>query len=78
MTINATNEIKIGDYILITDKLKDELERLEFKIDIDSFCEEFVDTQQIVHQIWQDKDGEIYVTVDLCVEIPIAACKRLV
>jgi hypothetical protein len=69
--------ICIGDTIVVKDNLADELNRLDFdEMDIPDFCNHFVGTSQKVYAVWTDKlIDEKFVTIDLCVEIPIASCE---
>ena len=59
------------------DKLVQELIRLEFDDTYDSMTTNFGNTARNVYDIWKDDDGEWFVTVDICVEIPIRACTFL-
>ena len=71
--------INKGDYVLIKDNLRTELERMGFtNPDAGSHL---VGTVQTAYDVYEsDKDqfdgkSEWFVTVDLCMEIPIAACE---
>jgi len=68
------NEISKGNKVVIKNNLKSEMERLGFDCDIDSFCSQYVGTIQNVYTVWNEGD-EKFTTIDLCVEIPIAACE---
>ena len=71
-------DIKVGDLVLISKDLGKKLLELEFdKPDCIQVHNKFAGTIQKAHAIWKDTDGTEYVTVDLCVEIPVACCKSL-
>lgn len=67
-------EIKKGDKVIINDTLGDKLTELGIMCDIEGMESEFVGTTQVAHAIWED-DGQQYVTIDLCIEIPIECCE---
>jgi hypothetical protein len=83
------SEIKPGDVIRVKENVKEELDRLEFE---ETDTEEIVKNCQgktfKVLDVWFDEDtnfrgivlegsNEWFVTIDLCVEIPINACEKV-
>lgn len=67
--------MKKGDKVIIKDNLDYHMKRLGYdnKL-INDFVNRFVGTKQTVYDIWKD-DNETYVTIDMCVEIPIECCE---
>ncbi len=70
-------EIKVGDTIVVKDNLAQRLQELGFEMDIPDFCNKFVGTTQRAYAIWKDEDGKKYVTIDMCVEIPIECVEKV-
>lgn len=67
--------MKKGDKILIKDNLEYHMKRLEFNdYDIRNIVKKYVGTVQTVYDIWKD-ENETFVTIDMCVEIPIESCE---
>lgn len=71
--------IKVGDTIRIKENLKSELRRLDFEeYIISSFAEEWTGKTCEALAVWPEDDTqEQYVTVEMCCEVPIAACELL-
>lgn len=67
--------IEVGDKIIIKDNLLDEIKRLDFADVLIKHFKDLIGTKQTVHAIWNDEDQK-YVTIDLCVEIPIQCCEK--
>jgi hypothetical protein len=73
-------EIKEGGTIRIKDNLETELKRIGFD---DHTCRvmhsHYAGTEQPVLDVWTDEEGskETYVTIALCVEIPLACCELI-
>lgn len=74
--------IKRGDKIRIKENLMDELVRCGFnKEEMKPFVRRFKGKKAIAYDVYLYKNSkgseEMYVTVDLCCEIPLAACEAL-
>jgi hypothetical protein len=81
------NNIKKGDTIRIKENLMDEFIRCGFsEVDVEQLVSEVKGKTRVAFDVWQDVDkviddkqfkgsGEWYVTIDLCCEIPLAACE---
>lgn len=66
--------MKKGCRIFVKDNLVSELLRMGFDTDsANSMCE-FENTEQTAYNIWKDKAGNKFVTIDLCCEVPIQCC----
>ena len=64
--------IKIGDSVVIKENLVEELIKLEFDDHIIEMMKKLIGNKYFVYDIWNDKQtNQEYVTVDLCLEIPI-------
>jgi len=73
------NKIQKGDRVIIKNNLHSVMERLGFEHDIIiDFVKLYAETTQKVLDIWTDDDDEktTYVTIDLCVEIPLECCLK--
>lgn len=71
--------INQNDKIIIKDNLIEELKRLEIEIANEEYYKNLVGTKQTAYCIWEDKfsdDKQKYVTIDLCLEIPIQCVER--
>lgn len=69
--------IKVGDIIRIKDNLESELKRLDFEeYTISAFSQEWTGKICEALAIWTEDDTkEQFVTVEMCCEVPIAACE---
>ena len=64
--------IKIGDSVVIKENLVEKLIKLEFDDHIIEMMKKLIGNKYFVYDIWNDKQtNQEYVTVDLCLEIPI-------
>lgn len=71
------NTIKVGDQIRIKENLMDELVRVGFKKEeMETFVKRFKGKNASALDVYQ-QDGEWFVTVKLCCEIPLRACERI-
>lgn len=61
--------------IRILENLPSVLTQLKFDQDAIDGSRRFIGTEQTAHHVWKDSDGQEYVTIDLCVEIPIQCCE---
>lgn len=69
--------IQKGDKVVIGANLFETMVRLGFGIPTcSSFQMKYANTIQTAHSVWTD-DGHQYVTIDLCVEIPIECCTKM-
>lgn len=69
--------IKKGDKIKITSDVKYVLIDLGFAEGTSmAIGQKYADTEQVANNVWYD-DEQGYVTVDLCVEIPIDCCEKV-
>lgn len=66
--------IKKGDRIKILPNLLGELRRLKFEAP-EPFAHKWGGVICTAHDLWTDADGQVYVTVDLCCEVPIQCCE---
>lgn len=73
----AKNDIVKLDKIKIKDNLTEELKKLGFDLIPQDRMKKFEGTEQTAYDIWKDTDGQIYVTVELCCEIPIQCCEKI-
>lgn len=74
--------IKTGDKIRIKENLMDELVRCGFnKEEMKLFVKRFKGKNAEAYDVYQGEDSngnpQMFVTVDLCCEIPLAACEAL-
>lgn len=65
--------IKKGDWVRVLPNLEREMERVGF-IDTEGWNSFYVGKRFEAYAVWE-QDGEWFVTIDLCVEIPITACE---
>ena len=74
------NMIKVGDKIRIKDNLFSELGRIGFDTEEAlMFSNKWAGITCLALHIWtDDNEGERYITVALCCEIPIAACELVI
>ena len=67
---------KVGSRVKITTDLNKKLDDLGAAFDVQAFCDYWVGQEQAVLSVWKDdKTEQVYLTVDLCVEIPIECCE---
>lgn len=69
--------IERGNYIRIKDNLCEELEKLGFEAYYIENMRELIGTKQKAFTIWEDTDKQKYVSIDLCIEIPIQCLEKL-
>lgn len=68
--------INKGEKIKIKNNVVSELLKLGFEKGSAESMKIFENTEQIVHDIYED-EGTTYVTVELCCEIPLQCCEVL-
>lgn len=67
--------MQIGDRVLIEDNLEEVMKDLGFDDCVAERAASLYPGQIFTaHDIWEDDDGEKFVTIDLCVEIPVQCC----
>lgn len=69
-------EIIKGDKIKVKDNVVSELLKLGFAKTSAKSMVVFENTEQIARDIYTN-EGQVYVTVDFCCEIPIQCCEKL-
>ncbi len=79
LNIMKNNKIKPGDTISILSSVGVELKKLGFHPQIyHSFWMRLTGTKQTAYCVWEDEESkQTYVTIDLCVEIPIQCCVKI-
>ena len=72
-------KIKKGDKIRIKENLMAELVKFGFKPnEMADFVNHFINTEQTVLDVYHDTDNgtnSLWVTVEMCCEIPISSCE---
>jgi len=65
-----------NDMIVIKDNLEEVMNKIGFDPEESKrFGKLYSGTMQTALTIWTDHDGQEYVTIDLCVEIPLQCCE---
>lgn len=73
--MTTTPLITKGQKIRINPNLQEELNKLGFDPgEARAFAARFAGTKQTAHDIWTGDEGQRFVTIDLCCEVPIQCC----
>lgn len=73
------NTIEKGDQILIKDNLMEELVKTGFNADeMVGFVNRFKGSQQTAYDVYELEPNKWFVTGDLCCEIPMSSCEKIV
>lgn len=71
-------EITKGSRIRILPNLQEVMNELEFEpATARAFAARFAGTEQTAYDIWTGDEGQRFVTVDLCCEVPIQCCEPI-
>lgn len=77
--MESTDKIVKGDAVIIKDNLAQRMRELGFhESQCRAFHEKFQKSVQPALAVWSEPEGQEWVTIDLCVEIPLECCAKWV
>jgi hypothetical protein len=69
-------DIRSGDRVYVSPRLASEMAKMGYHRDAVSNAGRYAGKEFLVYAVWAD-DGEFFLTVDLCAEIPAVCCTRV-